>query len=380
MSTPSSDSLLTKGTKEGTYRKDYIRDGKWLLSSKGKSDVFLPVDEARRNKWNNNFNRMRSAGISIPLTVDHEMVLDETTQKLVKKPLVPSMATARRGEITNLMSEGDRGLFDCVPTTPKALEDMLNCPQVSLELSKDFKDAYGNYYDEAITAITPKPVIPGQWDEFIKIAASTVANEGDPLGNHSGETVYLSAEPVIEPKTETAMFSNALKVALGLPLTATDEQVEAKILGNITELSTVKSRPTINLSRDNYDADGLEGMATGVQSRIESLVTGLKATPAQVTYLKEKLLGTAGQRPIICLSRKAAESLGLESPVADIVLKAFELGTPADLQTLLKTGNVQQRVLLSNPANTQELTEDPELIKRMSEGGSAASTKKTFAM
>lgn len=387
MSTPSSPTAapLTKGAKGDVYRKDYIRDGKWLLKSSKAADVVLPVDENRRAKWTNNFNRMKSAGISIPLTVDHEMVLDEATNKLVRKSLVPGMAQARRGEITNLMSEGDRGLFDVLPASPKALEEMQNCPFVSLELSKDFKDAYGNYYDEAITAITltPKPVIPGQWDEFIKIAASTMVNESDPFLNHSGAVVYLSAEPITTLKTEKAMYSLAIKLALGLTAEATDAQVEARILGQATELSTIKSRPSINLSRDNYDPDGLEGMAVGVGSRIETLSRECKATPAQVTYLKTALLGTPGNRPIICLSQKAATMLSLESPVADIVLKAFELGNPADLLTLTQQGIAQRKVLLSDPAqNTTEVKEDPDLIKRMADGGSvdAGAAAKKFSM
>ena len=357
----------------GVFRKDFVRVGNWWIA---KNRLTLPVDAARIDRWAKNFQLMLSRGITIPLTVDHDMVLDPKTGQMVKRPLSPAMAEAKRGEIINLFRQDDRGMFDVKPADAESVTLMNRCPEVSLELTPNFVDAYKNVYDEAITAITltPIPVIPGQL-EFEKIAASR-ATAGD-------ETIYLSAEPItdgnttlLEPSMKPEHIAKArtmLKLADNTPdadvegavikhlelctggtmLSRADHDAAVKVEADkvialsrqVDELKAGKEPTTLNLSRLGIDEDAMDMAADAMTARVDGLLTACKITPAQKPLLLSLIAGAAGKRPAIMLSRKAAGAVGLSEPLAKEILAVLEAGNPGELAKLLEQQTASQKTL-----------------------------------
>ena len=113
------------------------------------------------------------------------------------------------------------------------------------------------------------------------------------------------------------------------------------------------------------DEDALEMAAGGIKSRISAL--GNKATPKQKEILLSRLVGEAGKRPVIALSRKAATTVGLPDKLADIILSIFEAGDPVEMAKLLNEQSGEQRtdVKLSRDDKQGDISYDPEVTKRM---------------
>lgn len=142
----------------------------------------------------------------------------------------------------------------------------------------------------------------------------------------------------------------------------------AKIVTMSRELETAKAGTrliTVAELAKTVDEDGLEMAADGIKSRIEAL--GNKATPKQKELLLSRLVGTAGQRPVIALSRKAATTVGLPDKLADIVLSIFEAGDPVEMAKMLTetSGNQQNPVTLSRDPKQGDITYDPAVTERM---------------
>ncbi len=382
-------------------RKDFIREGKWTIKKQGN---VLPVDKDRIKKWERNFQLFRQRGISVPLTVDHIQVTDAEGKPVLRK-LTPGQAEAKRGNVVNLFEQNGLGMFDAVPADKDAEALMLRCPEVSLEMEKDFVDGHGNYYDEAITAITltPIPIIPGQKMEWERVDYSTpekIAASRDPRDG-TREIICLSAEPFVTSTTEKSMLPALLariRTALAMP-NDSEEVVHTKMVERLEASKTLMSREAleaeqapkikekdeqiVKLSRDlesakagtrvitvedlarDADPDTLDMAVKAYKTQISAL--GARATPKQ----KEMLNRLADPKNIVALSRKAAKQVGLGSTLLDTVLEIFEAADLTEMNKLL-TEQSKEQVKLNRAADSAaggEDKEDKTLLSRMIESG-----------
>lgn len=356
------------------FTKDFIRAGVWVLDTPNGRKKF-PVTADRIKNWEKTYKLMRERGVTVPLTVDHVEVRDPQTGELVKRKLKPGQADAQRGFVTGLFANGELGECRVRPADEESQKLLKRCPEVSLELTQDFIDGHGNYYPEGITAITltPKPVIPGQRLRWEKIAASREIPDVD-----ANAVVCLSAEPLTAtdpataiPASESHMDLALLRKLLGLPETATEDDIKVKLsrvvtdkmvlvtpadAAKITEHATQGDR-IIALSREKetlaqelakkagmpeVDEDAADMARRGYKARIDAL--GVKATPAQKTLLSKVICGEESASPnVVMLSRKAAKHVGLPAPLADTILEVFEAGDPAEMARLLTDQSKGQR-------------------------------------
>ena len=410
----------------GVWRKDFVRTGKWNIPGQ---DVKLVITPARIKKWEKTFELMQSKGHTIPLTIDHRNWRDPETGKLYKQKLKPNMTEAKIGKVVNLFAADDRGMFDVIPADDEAKDLMNRCPEVSLELRYDYTDTDGTVYDEAITAITltPDPVILGQLEEWELVGEGEEDDEtADTLSQaQSGRLICLSAtqeKTMPEEKTaevahktgeelakkpfkfpvndsqgeaEHAVHMSRLRKAMKMPEGETSDhhvlgkcaehmemcrgvsnymskedhekalaeavsEATAKVTTLSKELETVKAD---GLKMTDIDDDTREILSGSYKTRIENL--GTKATPAQKALLLSKIVGDGKSSPV-CLSRKAARSMGLPAPVAEILLEVFEAGNPAEMAKLLQeqSGGQGKAVELSKPT-AADISTDPDVTKRM---------------
>ena len=393
--------LSTKGTglgnfasTNGVFRKDFIRVGNWhVRTGRLSPNGILAVTKERIQKWASNFNLMLSRGVTVPLTVDHIEVQDPVTGKMLARKLTPAMAEAKRGSVVQMCLDGERGDIEVIPSDDDAIVLMNRCPEVSLELERNFKDGEGNIYDEAITAITltPKPVVPGQEMEWEKVAAS---RDGD-----GTNIVYLSAEPIdiddVDPATKLSRGSHManshaadrIRKAMALPGSVSDEdahneaakhleqcsgrgrtymsredfdkELNERLTAATAEIDTLKTQLAaatveagkVNLSRIEVDAEALETLQDAYASKIDALVTNGRITPSQKALVMSLVCGTKEAPNKISLSRKVATAAGLTERLGDSILKIFETGDVAEMAELLKkrTG-VQEKIKLSHGA------------------------------
>jgi len=392
----------------GVYRKDFIREGTFIIRN-GK--LKFSVDANRIKKWEKHFQLFRERGISVPLTVDHIQVTQDGKPLLRK--LTPGMAEAKRGDVVNMFrDDSGRGMFDVTPSDADAEALMMRCPEVSLELDRDYIDAHGNHYDEAITAITltAKPEIPGQIMEWEQVGGTTAAIAAcrDPR-DEGREVLCLSAEPYVESNQESDMASMspsllararaALKMhndpedevhskmvdhmehcSRGSSYLSREEADKAiadavtaattKAVAETTEkLAKESSDKVLSLSKEleqaktgtrmltiaelakDVDEDALEMAAGAIKTRIDAL--GAKATPAQKKMLMSKLVGEEGKRNVLALSKKTATKVGLDGILSDMVLSIFEAGDPVEMAKLLKEESGHQRTVLSRETNPE---------------------------
>lgn len=117
--------------------------GNWIHPKKGTP---VPIDRKRIDRWVKNIDLSNARRVALPACKDHKENADNSI-----------------GEIYGAKRNGDRlslliGYYgdDAYKTGQRN--------KLSIGIDRDFKDAYGNKYGEAIrhVAITPVPVIPGQ--------------------------------------------------------------------------------------------------------------------------------------------------------------------------------------------------------------------------
>lgn len=349
---------ITPGITPGTatsrrFRKDAIRVGSYDVPGLG------PVSQQRLGLWADMFGLMRERGVSVPLTVDH---------------LPASKAEAKRGSIVGMLVEGDRLMFDTEVPDEECETLLGRCPEVSVEITPNFRDGKGNLYPEAITAIslTPVPIVPGQ-EPFQRIAASRTAANGAGSGTAESLVYRLSVHSPAASET-SAMFSadqlKQLRTTLGVGDDVKDDQLAPKVLEALTSGKTAASGLTeaaTNLSRvsterdtlktqveslqkgkaPEVDPDTIEEAADNRKTKLSRLVETGRLTPAALKVAEQKLVGEAGKRPAICLSRKAATHAGLSEPIADTVIAILEANDPAELAKLLGQRTGGQTVSLS---------------------------------
>ena len=122
---------------------DGIRVGRYLHPA-GKFE--LHVDEQRLDGWVENFQRMKAAGVDVPVPVDHS-----------------SSARDNLGYVVDIQRDGDRlKLLDQLIG-----EDAIKLAarnKVSLGIDPQFVDGQGNAFGDCVihSSLTPVPVVTGQ--------------------------------------------------------------------------------------------------------------------------------------------------------------------------------------------------------------------------
>lgn len=177
--------------KEVIYEGDFVADGQEFS-----------VDKKLMNHWVEQFERMKAAGVKVPVPLRH------TTSP-----------TARRGTVLNLATgvnaNKKNALFATIKFVDADAAKLARSTDVSLFVPKDFEDGVGNKYTYPVehVALTDYPVIPGL-EEFKPIVASF-------KGGYDMSPLKALAE----------------KLGIqGLSDTATDEEIAGKIVELFTKL------------------------------------------------------------------------------------------------------------------------------------------------
>ena len=131
---------------------DGIRVGRYVHPA-GKFE--LHVDEQRLDAWAQNFQRMKAAGVDVPVPVDHS-----------------TSARDNLGYVVDIRRDGD---------TLKLLHQLIGDDaiklaarnKVSLGIDPAFTDGRGNAFGDCVvhSSLTPVPVVPGQ-DGFVPMSGA----------------------------------------------------------------------------------------------------------------------------------------------------------------------------------------------------------------
>jgi hypothetical protein len=254
--------LATSGgfthTGDGLYRKDVIRTGRWFVPHMG---VWLDVDAARLDHWAQQFTRMKAAGVSVDLTVDHR-----------------SGAEAKRGETLRLEREGDT-LYAVVRPADEDSEALLRrCGEVSIEVERELIDGRGTKFSDAITAVSVcrKPVVTGQ-QPFERIAASRSTTD-------SGAPVFRIAAPDNPDDWVLAGLAGRANRRLALSLTGNSDGMAAlkSALGDntLTESNVVEKviEAVKQMKREAGEPEPDEPLST---AQINALAEFFEESPEQ---------------------------------------------------------------------------------------------------
>ncbi len=328
------------------YRKDCLRLGRFVAREAvtGRA-VELEVSAARLDGWVAAFGAMRAGGVEVDLTVDHG-----------------GGAASRRGWVTALYRASTRGdalvadpegevlAFEAELSDDEAVLLAQRCPHVSVEIEPDFIDGQGRRYGEAITAISivRQPVVPGQ-RPFSKLAAGRnrsaeclLLGTADEL-THRWPQARPGGEPT--PDGDHAMFNEQqmqrqcrlLEMGEPQPPESLGERVLERI--ELALRQRDQARTALEARGDGADAataspdndiDGelMEEAAENCRERLDRLIERGRISPAAGQKLAEALLGEAGARPAVCLSRRAAVRAGFDRPLARAVLEALAENQP----------------------------------------------------
>lgn len=260
----------------------------------------LKVDRARLARWVAAAEKMLKNGVEIGINRDHKGGVENDVGYLVG-------ATTKGGRLVGVLEA--RGA--------KAIEDCKRVNRVSIEVLPNFVDGKGRRYGEAIVgvAITSKPVVPGQ-KGFVPIAASL------------GDQAAVGPELQLDVGDVTVDFAK-IKEALGTDTEVTEANCVVLIgeMASGLKASTAKFEAGLKAAKDevtalraslataqeaatgkefSVDPDVADGLAEGLESRLDALVTSGSILPACCEKLKPIILGVNGARPVRLLSRKAA--------------------------------------------------------------------------
>lgn len=138
------------GQPKQSFVKDLIRLGSYTKAS---TDQSLDVTSEKLQHWADTANAMNTAGVKIPVNLDHEMSADAT-----------------RGYARDFFVSGGT-LFATIDLIGQDAIDMAGRTEVSIGLTPKIVDGKGNEYENAIehVALTSFPVVPGQGG-FIKLS------------------------------------------------------------------------------------------------------------------------------------------------------------------------------------------------------------------
>ena len=297
------------------YIKQGLRTGR-VFSSTGAFDV----TPAFLDKVVTTFQAMRAKGIKVPVQAGHNMDPEKT-----------------RGYVEDVYRDGDRLMFSVSMIGADSIA-LASRSEVSVFIESEFSVDGTTYTDALIhLACVPDPAVPNLGG-FVRIAASR--------GQEPQQTpVYTARSTIMDWKDLAKILGldvsglddttgpERVKAALAELVSEKNKTVEmqASLTAAQSEATAAKSElATLKASRGTpeIDADVLEESAANVASQIDGLHVAGKINAAQKTALSDLLVGKEGNRPKLCLSRKAATHAGLPARIADGVLAVFGAATP----------------------------------------------------
>jgi hypothetical protein len=282
------------------WRKQLIYAGSFVKNVGKKDEQRFTITEEQLKHWNETGEKMLSAGVEIPLPIEH------TTNP-----------EARRGEIRGyeiaLDKKGRKSLYGLVKFRDAEAEKLALTANVSIYAPLESSDGNGNKYSFPIqhVALTDYPVIPGL-EKFEAIAASMIVPE------------------TVNPKPENKKMNFAeLAKAIGVEYPeGSDDMAIAKAI--VDAVAAMKNKPAetpkpeapkpapiaagfLNMAKDNRNG------------KLEKLIIAGKITPAVSKKLQEQFCTPEALSLSLSATGEATDSF-------DAVLSALEENNPVDLK------------------------------------------------
>lgn len=243
---PISGERVDGQTKSRRYKKELIRTGKFRKDS---TDQNFEVTPAHLTHWADTFDHMNKAGVKVPVPSTHAGAKDPDKN---------------RGWVTDMFVEGDSlmGVIEAIGDDGIAA---ISRADVSIEITDKLIDGKGTTYTSPIThvALVTDPVIPGL-KEFVPLAASR------------GTTMDWSK------------LKKALRFADSVELN--DDTAADLITKMVDELRT-QAAAAKSPEKKTVDPTVLSLSRELRTTRIDSLVTANKITPAVAKELKTEFCG-----------------------------------------------------------------------------------------
>lgn len=361
------------GFKTTYKRKEVIPLGEFVQPDKG---FPFTVDRQRAEKWVNNFNLMKQRGHRVPLPVVHKEITPDEQMAAIKSG--DNRGFNEKLEIGK-NSRGTESIFTVMQLIGEDAELDAARNDVSISVKNNYKDCFGNVYDQAIThvCLTPQPVITGM-DGPEDIAASrtdepytvfefnrTNLAEGVSLDTPStGDATMAKITPEQAAKLKKFLGDevteeNGADLAISFlertaPMKLSREQLDqAKQLTGVADLTDItapakvlekglslsRELETVTAAKTTAETQALElsrkqPQPLGDELKVErSLRVGQAAdslvsvgySPAQITALKPLLIGANGQLNELMLSRDA----GAEDCRSMAIVQALRLNPPS---------------------------------------------------
>lgn len=303
------------GVPKQRFKKDMIRPGTYKHPVMGWT---IDVTAERLNRWVAAFRAMRDNGIDVEVPVNHSYDARDNI-----------------GYVVDMFVEDDAegvptlyGIHEIIGSNN--IELVKTNRNVSVAISKDFKDGKGNAYGEAIvhSSVVQQPVVPGQSD-FVPIAASRMYETQNVLYKvntmEKGETM-----PNVIPLDK-------LRELLG----AGDDLTEENALSRLNEMLKSKDEKLSTLQKENIDLQGkldesgkkdtkaaskvdptvAEMLADAAGDKLDNLVQNGKITPAVRDELSKVLVGKEGERNMSALAINQATHKSLFKNVVEALSK-----------------------------------------------------------
>lgn len=331
--------LAGTGTENGqpfkVLVKEVIKCGTWVTSN----GVTFTVTPQRIDGWVASFDAMQAEGIKVPIPDDHLFTANG------------SAAAHNYGWVIGMFRDGDsmKAAMKFIGTDA-LLASARN--DVSIYVPKSIKRGNGSVFTDAIEHIclTPIPQIPGLGD-FAEIAASA--------GGQTQVPVLRLAENTMNPLQQIAQ-------ALGIDASQMDDAailaaVLQKVTGNTASLSAAKAdKDALAASREqvrtleaargkpiDVDPDAIIASVDAITLQLDSLVDKKCVTKAVRDDLAAVLLGTPDNRPVLCLSHKAATAAGFPGSLAKLVIGALLKNDGKSLALAAGEATKRQSIALS---------------------------------
>lgn len=348
------ESRDANGQPRRRYVKDLIRVGDWHKAG----DSPVKIDRDRLDHWVDTFNRMKAAGVKVPLPVGHT-----------------NDAEKNRGDTIEMYRDGDT-LYGVVDLIGEDAIPLASRSEVSIFAAPSVLAGDGTSFSDAIAhiAIVTDPVVNKQ-SNFVPIAASR------------GGTVNV---PVVRMAQESPTMIDWKTIAapLGLDIaTLTDATAGEAITAKITALTAASKTAaetaaaltaareqvkTLELARGkpiDIDPSDLEDEADRMGVQIADLATAGNITPAVRDGLSVLLCGKAGARPAISLSRKAAVAAGFTLPLAREVVRILKDNDPVKLGEQTKAQLAKATALSRSTPGAGTGEANPNVVDRMAKLG-----------
>jgi hypothetical protein len=210
-----SETMNASGQPVQSFVKDLIRVGEFYKAS---TDQDMSVSPADLDHWVASFLMMKSAGVKVPVPLDHSM-----------------NAEHNRGWLNRMFRVGDT-LYGELELVGRDAIDMAGRTEVSVSIVPELIDGHGNKFQRVIehVALTAYPVIPGQGG-FIKLSRD---------GQEIQVPVYRLSQS--NPHKESSM---ELATLLGIDLAGkSPEDVMKECKARITAMNTELSKYKTDLS------------------------------------------------------------------------------------------------------------------------------------